>query len=93
MLELVDLTNRFNDRVDDTMLMLEERWQPTDAQIAVFVDCHAENRAAMLANPVRIIRAAAEQRNPKRRPTYNHALWSLSSQIGSAHDTRIIQIL
>src|ERR1700686_3680460 len=53
--------------------MLEKRRQPAHADVAIFVDCGADHRAAMLAKPRRIIAAAAKQRDAKWGAADDHA--------------------
>jgi hypothetical protein len=52
--------------------MLEKGRQSAQRNVAIFVDGQAEHRAAVLAEPSRIIGSAAKQRDTKRRPTDNH---------------------
>ena len=59
-------------RIDDAVLVLEERRERANGQVAVLIDGHTEHGAAMLADPIRVIRPAAEQRHPERRPADDH---------------------
>jgi hypothetical protein len=54
--DFVNLLAAFDFRINDADSMLEKRRQITACQVAVFVDCRREHRAAVLAIPGRIIR-------------------------------------
>ena len=60
MADFVDAVGQFDLRPDNPVLMLEERRQPADAHITIFIDGHANDRAAVLAVPIRIVGAAAK---------------------------------
>ena len=47
------------------MLVREKRWQAPQADIAVFIDCEAQDRAAMLPVPARVVGSATKQGNAK----------------------------
>src|SRR5580700_8041058 len=64
---------QFDLGIDDTGAVLEKRRQAAERDVAIFVDGQAEHRAAMLAEPCRIIGPAAKQRDTKRRATDDHA--------------------
>src|SRR5579883_3511498 len=73
MLDLFDVVHELDARVDDAVLVLEERRQVAHTDAAIFVDRHAEHGPAVLAVPDRVIRAAAEQRDPERSAADDHA--------------------
>src|SRR5436190_1568797 len=72
MIDLVDLLDVLDDRINDAEPVIEERRELADADVAVLVDCRGQDRAAMFAEPVRIIGASAKERHPKRRAADDH---------------------
>ena len=71
-LDLADLLDVLDDRVDDAELVIEERRQLANADVAVLVDGRRQHGAAMLAIPVRVVGAAAEERDAERRAADDH---------------------
>ena len=74
MLDLANVLNVFDDRVDHTKLVLEERRQLSHADVAVLINGGGEHGAAVLAIPLGIVSAAAEKRDAKRSPADDHSL-------------------
>src|SRR5262249_32935490 len=72
MLNLGRIAHQLHLGVNDAGAMLEERWQSPRADIAIFVDRGSDHCPAMLAEPVRIIGAAAEQRKTEWRAADDH---------------------
>src|SRR5690606_13470348 len=73
MLDLLVILHQLDARVDDAVLVLEERRQAPHADVAIFVDRHAQHGAAVLAIPGRVIRTSAEQRNAEGGAADDHA--------------------
>jgi hypothetical protein len=67
MLDLGGRAHGLDMRPDDAMADAEEWRQEAGADVAVLVDGHRQHSAAVLAEPGRVIRAAAEKRHPVRR--------------------------
>src|SRR4051812_38048510 len=63
MLDLGNFVDELDLRINDARLVLKERRQPPHRDVAILVDGGAEDRAAMLAKPSRVVGPAAEQRN------------------------------
>jgi len=61
MLDVGSLLDVLDDRVDHAKAMLEKRRQLADADVAVLVDRRRQHRAAVLAVPLRVVRAASEE--------------------------------
>nr|WP_249130515.1 hypothetical protein [Bradyrhizobium diazoefficiens] len=74
MLDLVDAGDVLDHGVHDAMLVLEKRRKSTAGNVAEFVDCRGQHRPAVLADPSRIIRAAAEEGDSIRRPGNDHGV-------------------
>src|SRR5947208_17143618 len=53
-------------RVDDPVLVLEERRQVAAGDVAILVDCRRDDAAAVLFGPRRIVGAAPDERDAKR---------------------------
>ena len=68
-----DLLDEFDLRIDDAVPVREKWRKPTHADVGVFVDRGADDRAAMLAEPRRIVGSATEERNSEWRTTDDHA--------------------
>ncbi len=85
-LDLGDVVDEFHPRIDDARLVFEERRQPAHADIAIFVDRRADHRAAVLAEPRRIVGPASEQRDTKRRAADDHTPTLMRS--GAEDDAR-----
>ena len=78
--------------VDHAEAMLEERRQVAAGQVAVLVDRRGNHRAAVLPIPRRIVGAAAEKGNPKRRSADNHgrfASWFAKKLSAAAYDSGV----
>ena len=63
--DIGDCIHKLDLGIDDPRAMLEEGRQPAQCDVAIFVDGQAEHRAAVLAEPGRIIGPAAKQRYTK----------------------------
>ncbi len=70
--DLIDGLAGFNLPVDEADAMIEEWRQVAARQIAVFVDAGRQHRAAVIAIPARVVRAAAEKRDAIRSATDYH---------------------
>src|SRR5262245_17542642 len=64
-LNIRDFLDVFDDRVDEAIAVLEEGRQYANADIAVLIDRGGEHGTAVLPEPLRIIGAATEKRDPK----------------------------
>src|SRR5213082_3430794 len=72
MLDLRNPINGFLLPINEAMLVVEERRQPSAADVAVLVDRRGENCAAMAAIPLRIIAPPAEERDSERGAADDH---------------------
>ncbi len=72
-LDVSGLVHRLDLGVDDAVLVHEKGGQAAQADIAIFVDRETEHRPAVLFVPLRIIRAAPEQRDAERCAAYYHS--------------------
>ena len=70
--DLGNRADRFDMRPDDAMADTEERRQEAGTDVAILVDGHRQDGAAMPAIPGRIVGAAAEERNAVRRSGNRH---------------------
>ena len=75
MSQFIQRLNRFHFRIHHARPMLKERRQVATGQITIFVDGRRQHRAAVLAIPGRVIRAAAKKRD---------SVWSAADNHGSA---------
>src|SRR2546423_837801 len=74
MLDLLDGLRQLTVGVANAKTMIEKGRQIPTSHIAILVDRGADDRAAMLTVVHRIIRAAPEKRNAKRRTRNDHLL-------------------
>ena len=65
MLNLRDVAHQLDLGIDDARTMGKKRRQATHADVAIFVDGAADDRAAVLPEPARIIRSTAEEGDTK----------------------------
>jgi hypothetical protein len=70
--DFVNVSDKFRLGVDNTVLMLKERWQAAAGNVTVFVYGGAQHGTAIFPVPDRIIGATTKERNAKRSPTDNH---------------------
>src|SRR5947207_11975601 len=59
-------------RIDDPVLVLEERRQMAAGDVAILVDRRRDDAAAVLLGPRRIVGSTAEERNAKGRACDDH---------------------
>src|SRR5579862_534677 len=62
MLDLSNFLNVLDERVNDTVFVIEEGRQMANADIAIAVDGEAQNTTSMLLKPCRIVGPTSEQR-------------------------------
>src|SRR5262245_11125513 len=72
MLNLARFAHQLDLRIHNAGAMLEKRRQSPRTDIAIFVDRASDHRAAVLAEPIGIIGAAAEQRKSEWRSADDH---------------------
>src|SRR5579871_1241262 len=73
------LAHQLNPRIHDAGAVLEKWRQLAHADVAVFIDGRPDDGAAMLAIPVRIVGAAAEQGDAERGAADDHPALSASA--------------
>ena len=59
-------------RIDDAVLVLEERRQVAAGDVAVLVDTRCEYCSAVLAEPRRVVGTAPKERDAERSASDNH---------------------
>ena len=76
-LDVRDRVDQLDLRIDDAGFVFEERWQPAHADVAIFIDGSADDRAAVFAEPGGVVGSPAKQRNSKRSAADDHEPRSL----------------
>src|SRR3981081_3190074 len=61
MLNILNAGNILDHRINDAMLVLKKRWEPSTSDVAIFIYCCRQHRASVLAEPSWIIGAAPEK--------------------------------